>query len=365
MGKGEKEPLMEGDKPKDKAKDKGAQKDGPPQLDCNQYMATSRKVKKDTLDATIVACVRLENSLGMDIHTRTGFACIVMVQLCTLMVQTIIAILFDVVVATPVMAKYAPAAVNMVISAVNTAMSTTPPGGIGLNQRTCITQRAHPWLGYMMMFMWFGLMVDLIISTCEKVSMLIQFPLSKGEVPKINDPNKEKEEKVKLDYDYQSYDKMGKSPDKINHMAFKWKLFVLLFTMLPHLMLYFYMTYVGMKFLAATGDPGRLILKAMALKFVLGLDKIFYMAFASEQLATYIKKCKYDFIRPTTPNYFNTWISTLFKIFLVICLTGAAWAQYPHLLQLRMQCALYMEASHKCIGNTCGVAWLQNLANMR
>lgn len=323
-------------------------------------MPTNRKVGKDTMGATIVACMRLENSLGMDVHTRAGFAAIVMVQLCTFMIQCVIAIIFDVTFATPTLNRYSPATANLVMAAVRTAMATTPPGSIGLNQRTCISQRSHPWLGYMMMFMWFGLMVKQILDNLLLVKMIIEFPTLK--------PKKEKEpgaapvaKEPALNYDFQSYDKMGKGPDKVNHMAFPWKLFVLLFILLPHLMLAAYMTMVGMKFLAATGDPGRLILKAMALKFVLGMDKIFYSAFASEQLQTYVKKCKYEWQRPKEANYFNAWISTVFKLCMVLMLTGFAWSRYPHLLQLRSACGSYMDASAKCIGNSCGVTWLQML----
>merc|ERR1719235_2137281 len=120
-----------------------------------------------------------------------------------------------------------------------------------------------------MMFLWIAMMTKNIVDTMELVKIVVELPEKKPDPwfkeTKEKDPNKEDENN--------SYKIIGKDKDKISHFAFKWKLFALVFILLPHLLVAFFIGYAGMKFLAMTGDPGVLIMKAMALKFILSFDK--------------------------------------------------------------------------------------------
>merc|ERR1719502_954343 len=147
-----------------------------------------------------------------------------------------------------------------------------------------------------MMFIWYSLVIKEFMDCVFLMRLVAWFPASrpkdpsKGKAEKAKDPNKELEN--------DSFKIMGKDKDKIDHMPFRWKLFTLIFLLIPHAGCLVFVGYAGMKFLAMTGAPGRLIMKAMGLRFILSFDKLFYVAFASEQFDHYLKKCKYQWIRP-------------------------------------------------------------------
>merc|ERR1712100_678740 len=96
---------------------------------------------------------------------------------------------------------------------------------------TCMVQKAPPWLGYLMMFLWIAMMTKNLVDTMELTKIIVELPEKKPtpwfKEAKEKDPNKEDENN--------SYKIIGKDKDKVNHMVFKWKLFCLLFILLPHL----------------------------------------------------------------------------------------------------------------------------------
>lgn len=343
-----------GDKPKKEKGEKDPKQAWP--------LTAVQKVKKTTLEAALAACFRLENSKKMGVNIRAGFALTVSLQLMTLLFQCLVATIFNATTAEAAEATYAPGNVALLIGSIRSAINSAhgrpwkPMRELNpMDLRTCSMQRAHPWLGYLMMFLWFSMMVKHIFDTLELVAMVATLPTLKPK--KEKDPSAVKEPKVVEDPDHMA-DKMGKEKDKLDHMQFQWKLFALVFILLPHLALAFYMTYVGMKFLASTGDPGTLIMKAMALKFVLMFDKLFYSAFLSEQLQNYVRKTKYSVARAPERNYWHSWLVTVFKLMFVLFLTGCAWSSYTHMLKLRMHCRLYFEHSASdCLGNSCGMSF--------
>jgi len=358
MGKEETDPLV-GDHPtKDKKDDKDGDKEKKPKDKWPTF--STRKVKKNTLEAGIVACYRLEAAQNMQFHARMGFAVAIVVHLITQIAQVFILIVFNAATANAMVNAFSPANVKMMISGVKQtlmAAENQPVGGATAYGRSCARQRSHPWLGYLMMFLWWSMMIKEVIDCCEILKLIVQFPASK---PK--DPSKKKGEKKKVDpnkeLENDSFKIMGKDKEKINHMAFRWKLFAIIFILLPHIGCSLFIGYVGMKFLAMTGDPGRLIMKAMGLKFILGFDKLFYLAFTSEQFDRYFKHAKYQWVRPKERNYFNSWLSTLFKMAVAVMLTGIAWTQFKHMMKLRHYCRLYMDMfPANCLGDTCGMSF--------
>lgn len=206
----------------------------------------------------------------------------------------------------------------------------------------------------MMMFLWYSMMSKELFDILDIIRMIVAFPSEKPV-----DPDKVKEDKDKLkSVADESFLIMGKSPDKIDHMKFHWKLFLLFFILVPEVMLVLFTTMVGVKFLAVTGDPGTLIMKAMALKFILMFKKLFYTAFVSQQFDKYMKKAKYQEARQPGKNYWNSWIMTLLKLFISIMFSGSSWSEWNHMLKLRDACRQYFEANpSSCLGNSCGLTF--------
>jgi len=271
------------------------------------------------------------------------------------MVQSFLVTIFNSTTAEAALSKYTPTMVAAVEAAVHRALSTVPVGKLSpMDAMTCQIQRAHPWLGYLMLFLWYSMMLKQICDSLELVKMVVVWPVEK---PKAAEKESKKVPKTKYAGEPDNMaTQMGKGPDKVDHMKFPWKLFVLLFILGPHLLISFYVTIVGTRFLASTGDPGTLIMKAMALKFVLMFEKLFYAGFVSEQFQHYIKKAKYVFSRQPERNYWNSWLSTVFKLCVSLFLTGYTWISYTPLLQLRTACREYLEASPaNCLGGSCGL----------
>jgi uncharacterized membrane protein (DUF485 family) len=357
-------PLVKGAPPRGGAKpkkdkgdkgDEGKKDKKDPHLKSKFPQFATRKLKKNTLEAAIASCYRLECAQSMQFHMRMGYAMMIVVQLLTQGVQLFILTVFNVSTANALLTQFSEASVAMIIAQVKRALEAVPRGTKPLPPMTvanCISQKAHPWLGYLMMFLWFSMMTKEIVDCLESIKIIVWLP---GEKPKAwfkekkeKDPNKEDENN--------SYKVIGKDKDKISHFAFKWKLFALVFILLPHLLVAFFIGYAGMKFLAMTGDPGVLIMKAMALKFILSFDKLFYVAFASIQFERYMKKTKYQFQRTQERNYWNSWLSTVFKLAITGALVGVAWTQFDHMLKLRHYCREYfIDYPEECVGTSCGL----------
>lgn len=361
MGKADYEKLSQHDE-----HDEGKEKKKKPKDAAKWPFFSTRKVQRTTLQAAVVACFRLQYSRNMLIQNRLGFCVQISIQLLTQLVVGFIAFIFNSVTANTMITTFSETAVSRMIQTIRTALhqSSDPlafqpvPLTVGA---ACATQNCHPWIGYLMMFLWFGMMMKNILDDLFLIQLICWFPMT---APK--DPSKKGEkggggEKKAKDDPNKSYKMMGKKSEKINYMQTKWKLFALVFLMVPHVLCQFFITYSGVKFLAMTGDAGRLILKAMTLRFVLSFDRLFYAAFHSDLFNTYIKKCKYQWVRPQERNYWGSWLASLFKVLVCILFTGLAWSNYKHMLKLRHYCGLYQASLPRdCLGGTCGPS-LMNL----
>lgn len=332
---------------------------------------SSRKVKKTCMEAALCACLKLEDAKNMvdvddegvykgDSHRKATFTLMICLHLLCLMLQLFVALMFNLTVAEAVLGKLTPGAINLQVAAIKMALYSVPPGALGpLQVKTCMMQRSHPFLGYLMLFIWFSMMLKEIQSTLELVKIIMQLPAAAS---KPDDYKPPKPEELGLPKEMKAANPgvqdMGKIPDKLDHMNFEWKLFALLFILLPHLFVSFYSAWVGMKFLAATGLPGKLLMKALALKFVLGFDTLIYQAFVSEQYHKYFSKCKWTYSREQKRNYFASWITTILKLCFAFVATGLAWGNYTHILVLREWCRLYFDTKPpSCLGDQCGLSW--------
>lgn len=340
------------------AKDKGGEKKDDKEKAPHKFpQFATRKLKKDCLESSIAACFRLQAARSMQVHMALSYAAMIVVQLITWLTQAFVVFIFNATTASAAVGRYSELMVNTQIGAIKGALAAAhagTPSPLGpLQGKACTVQRAPPWLGYLMMFMWLAMMIKQVVDTLELIKIIVMLPEEKptpwDKEDKDKDPNKEDENN--------SYKQIGKDKDKIASMAFKWQLFCLLFILLPQLGLEIFITTAGIRFLAMTGAPGRLIMKAMALKFILSFGKLFYLAFASTQFTRYMGKVKYQWERSQQRNYWNSWLSSLFKLFLVVLGVGLAWYPYSHVLKLRHYCRQYYEVyPPPCVGSTCGLA---------
>jgi len=348
-------------------KDKGDKKE----KKSNKFPSTFQiKVKKNTLEAAVAACFRLEEAKKMrqegNPHTVIGCVVAVFTHLLTMMVQGFLLFVFKNTTASAAAARFSPAAVNAQalslqrMIAANRHLPVEYRHTLGpIQAKQCLLQSAHPWLGYLMMFVWFCMMVEEFFHAMELIKIVVTLPTVKPKSEKEKDPMKKPKP-----IPNQSHLVMGKDKDKIDHFQFQWKIFLLFFLLVPQAALSIFIANVGKDFLASTGHPGRLILKAMALKFILSFSKLFYLAYTTDLWSRYLKKAKYSMKRPEdTRNYWNSWIMTVAKVGIIVLLTMWAWSDYAHLLRLREACRVFnKEFGSECLGGEeCGFGTVNKL----
>lgn len=318
------------------------------------------KVGKDTLNAAIASGFRLQNGMAMDPHNCIGFAMHVMLQLITAVVQVTIVVCFNFTTIDLIWQNFEPHRRHMWVAIIDKAIQNQSTVNITdpLETRAaalCIRQNATPAIGYMMLFLWLALMCQHTNHALTTIIMVATFPSTK---PKDEDGKKKKkkdDKKKKVDPDH-SNDIMGKESDKIDHMNTQWKFFLIVFILLPHAILALVVTYVGIDFLVMAGDPGMLVLRAMALKLVMTFDKVFYKAFCSAQFHAYISKAKYVIQKPKSRNYWHSWLISAIKVVMAVIITIITWSHYQWLLDFRLLCKEYMDNYGRfCLGRTCGI----------
>jgi hypothetical protein len=321
------------------------------------------KINKCTLDGAIVASFRLMAGRDLGCHNCIGFGLTIVLQLFTACVQLTIVTIFEMTTADLVWQNFEVERRDLWISIIDKALrnhstvNLTDP----LETRAaaiCVMQHAGPGVGYMMLFLWLALMMKHVWDGCQRLVMVAMWPSTK---PKDEEKEGKKKDdkggakKKKPDYDHMK-EAMGKEKDKVDHMNAQWKFFIIVFVLLPHLALAGIVTYVGVGFLVMTGDPGSLILRAMALKLVMLFDKVFYGAFVSAQFHAYLSKAKFVIQKPKARNYWHSWLASLVKLSAAVITTIAVWSNYDWLLKFRRLCKTYMEEyGETCLGETCGM----------
>jgi len=136
------------------------------------------------------------------------------------------------------------------------------------------------------------------------------------------------------------------------------RIFISLFVNLPKFLIGVLLAFVGAKFLMFANSLAPLVMKAVAMQFVLTIDELIFNGLASAAYAKQVSDCCFLIYQDTIPVNWNLWGTTVLKFFVIVAWTLAITrVMYADVQSFRDSCSFY-EGAFPAPGNHTGLSFL-------